>query len=125
MNESPKTFIMKTILFVSVLLFICTLPSVAQNVFDPNDTTARYDATKALGTRNNPNPAKTGLQKWVSVATNGISTSFDASSYKAYFINVGGRRMPFRLKFPKSYNNPDSASKRYPMMLFFHGRLFN
>jgi len=112
---------MKTILFCTTLFFVCALPSVSQNVFNPADTTARYDAAAPLGSRNNPNPARSGLQKWVSVPTNGISTSFDASSYKAYFINVGGRRMPFRLKFPYSYNNPDSAGKRYPMMLFFHG----
>lgn len=29
--------------------------------------------------------------------------------------------MPFRLKFPYSYTNPDSAAKRYSMMLFWHG----
>ena len=103
------------------LLFSCAISASAQNVFSPADTTARYDATRPLGTRNNPNPSRLGLQKWVSVPTNGISTSWDASSYKAYFLNAAGRRLPFRLKFPKSYNNPDSANKRYPMMLFFHG----
>ena len=103
------------------MLFSCTITAVSQNVFNPADTIARYDSTKPLGSRNNPSPSRTGLQKWVSVPTNGVSTSFDASSYKAYYINVAGRRMPFRLKFPYSYTNPDSAAKRYPMMLFFHG----
>src|SRR6186997_26082 len=112
---------MKTILLCSILLTVCVIPAVSQNVFNPADTTARYNAAAPLGSRNNPNPSRAGLQKWVSVPTNGISTSFDASSYKAYFINVGGKRLPFRLKFPYSYNNPDSAAKRYPMMLFWHG----
>ncbi|MBL7698840.1 MAG: fibronectin type III domain-containing protein [Chitinophagaceae bacterium] len=93
----------------------------SQNVFNPNDPQIRYDSTAPLGSQTRPNPAILGLQKWVSVPTNGISSSFDASSYKAYYINVGGRRMPFRLKFPFSYSNPDSANKRYPMMMFFHG----
>ena len=112
---------MKTILLCSILLTVCVIPAVSQNVFNPADTTARYNAAAPLGSRNNPNPSRTGLQKWVSVPTNGISTSFDASSYKAYYINVGGKRLPFRLKFPYSYTNPDSAAKRYPMMLFWHG----
>lgn len=109
-------------IILSILALLCVCASVrSQNVFNPLDTQARYNETAPLGSRNRPNPAVAGLQKWVSVATNGISNSYDASSYKAYYINVASRRMPFRLKFPKSYSNPDSVNKRYPMMLFFHG----
>jgi dienelactone hydrolase len=95
--------------------------SFGQNVFNPLDAQERYDPAAAVGTKNNPNPAKTGLQKWVSSSTNGVSSAFDASSYKAYYINVGGRRMAFRLKFPYTYSRPEGATKRYPVMLFFHG----
>ncbi len=105
----------------TLLSLLCCIVISAQNIFNPLDTTARYNATAPLGSTNNPNPAKTGLQKWVSTSTNGVSTTFDASSYKAYFINAAGKRMAFRLKFPKSYSNPDSANKRYPVMMFFHG----
>lgn len=112
---------MRTHLLCLLLTAFITSTSYSQNVFDPADPQVRYDSTAVLGTVTRPNPARTGLQKWVSVATNGISSSFDASSYKAYFINVGNVRMPFRLKFPRSFTNPDSAGKRYPMMLFFHG----
>lgn len=111
---------MRTLQMFLALLF-CGTAVLSQNVFNPLDTQARHNPTAPLGSRNNPNPSRTGLQKWVSTPTNGISTSYDASSYKAYFINVGGRRMAFRLKFPYSYSNPDSAAKRYPVMLFFHG----
>jgi chitodextrinase/dienelactone hydrolase len=111
---------MRTVTLFFTLL-ACSMTSASQNVFNPLDTQSRHDRTAPLGSRNNPNPARTGLQKWVSTPTNGISTSYDASSYKAYFINVGGRRMAFRLKFPFSYLNPDSSGKRYPLMLFFHG----
>jgi dienelactone hydrolase/fibronectin type 3 domain-containing protein len=113
----------RLVLFSSLILFVTSL-AVAQNVFDPNDGTTRYDSTTTFGSPTNPNPAIAGLQKWVSVPTNSISTGFgswDASSYKAYYINVSGRRLAFRLKFPKSYTNPDSVNKRYPVMLFFHG----
>lgn len=116
----PKHLDMRTTV-LCLLLTAFTIAASSQNVFNPADTTARYDSTKPLGTRNNPNPSRLGLQKWVSVATNGISTSWDASSYKAYFINVASKRLPFRLKFPKSFTNPDSVNKRYPIMLFFHG----
>lgn len=107
--------------FLCLALALTTFPVFAQNVFNPLDTQARHNPAAPLGTRNNPNPARAGLQKWVSTPTNGVSSAFDASSYKAYYINVAGRRMAFRLKFPKSYTNPDSAAKKYPMMLFFHG----
>ena len=115
---------MKRILLLLNLVLFTALVTFSQNVFNPGDPTVRYDSTKSLGAPENPNPAKTGLQKWVSVATNSISTGYgawDATSYKSYYINVSGRRLAFRLKFPKSYSNPDSATKRYPVMLFFHG----
>ena len=115
---------MKRIVFFLGLILCAALCINAQNVFNPADPTVRYNANAALGSAQKPDPAKPGLQKWVSVPTNSISTGFgswDASSYKAYYINVAGRQLAFRLKFPKSYTNPDSAAKRYPVMLFFHG----
>lgn len=113
----------RLVLLTSLILFVFAVGK-SQNVFDPADPTIRYDSTKPIGSPENPNPAKLGLQKWVSVPTNSISTgygSWDATSYKAYYINISGRRLAFRLKFPKSFTNPDSANKRYPLMLFFHG----
>ncbi len=107
-----------------IAIFLClviTITGNSQNVFNPLDTTARYNSAAPYGSRTNPNPAIAGLQKWVSTFTNGVSSSYDASSYKAYYINVLGRRMAFRLKFPNSYSNPDSINKKYPMMMFFHG----
>lgn len=115
---------MKRILLLPGLLLLCIWGATGQNVFNPEDPIIRYDSTKPFGSPENPNPARIGLQKWVSVPTNSISTGYgawDASPYKAYYINVSGRRLAFRLKFPFSYNNPDSAGKRYPVMLFFHG----
>lgn len=110
---------------VLVLSLLCSLFSAsAQNVFNPSDPIIRYKSTDPLGSSTNPSPSKTGLQKWVSTPTNGISTgtgTWDASSFKAYFANLFGKGMAFRLKFPRSYSNPDSAGKKYPVMLFFHG----
>ncbi len=95
-----------------------------QNVFDPNDTITRHKKSEPLGSPKNPDPSIPGLQKWVSTPTIGVSagtSTFDASSFKQYFINFNGTPMAFRLKFPYSYNNPDSANKKYPINLFLHG----
>ena len=113
---------MKRILLFHLILCVFTGNAFAQNVFNPADAIIRYDKNKSLGSAQNPNPAKTGLQKWVSVPTAGVSTgsaAWNASSFKAYYINVGGARMAFRIKFPKSYST--SPTKRYPIMLFLHG----
>lgn len=114
---------MKSLTLPLILAFLC-LHGTAQNVFNISDPIVRYDATKPLGTAQHPNPGVAGLQKWVSTPTNGVSagsSTFDASSFKQYFINFKGTPMAFRLKFPRSFTNPDSAGKKYPVMLFFHG----
>jgi chitodextrinase/poly(3-hydroxybutyrate) depolymerase len=117
----------KALLLSTMSTLLCIAVAFSQNVFDPNDPLVRWNSGSALGTATNPNPNIEGLQKWVSVASTGVSTgsgSFNAAPYKAYFINVGGTnglKMCFRLKFPTSYLNPDSASKKYPIMAFFHG----
>lgn len=117
---------MKKILLFSALL-LCFLGHIlAQNVFDPNDPIVRYSSSAAYGTQQKPDSNIVGLQKWVANATNGVSTgsgNFKALSetFKAYFIRYTDTRLAFRVKFPKSYSNPDSANKIYPMMLFMHG----
>ena len=112
--------------FVLLGLFLMTFCCLtrAQNVFDPGDEIIRYDGSQPLGSLQHPDPDIHGLHKWVSTATIGISTgtdTFDASSFKQYFLNVNGAKMAFRLKFPYSYGNPDSAGKKYPINLFLHG----
>lgn len=113
----------RILLLITVgLLFLQT--AYSQNVFDPNDPIIRYNPNAPYGSAEYPDIDVNGMQKWVSTASNGISTgggSWDVSSYKAYFLKWGNTRMPFRLKFPRSFNNPDSAGKKYPVTLFFHG----
>ena len=115
---------MKRILFTGIYLILAGGFIEAQNVFDPNDPIVRINLSRPLGSPEHPDESIPGLQKWVSTPNNAVSTgyyTFDASSYKQYFINLNGAKVPFRLKFPKSYNNPDSASKRYPVNVFLHG----
>gem|GEM_PF-7069851 len=115
---------MKKNLFYLIISLSFARNAEGQNVFNPADPIVRYDAQQSLGSPKHPDPAIPGMQKWVSVPVIGVSMgsdTFDASSFKQYFINYKGQGMAFRLKFPKSYNNSDSAAKRYPVMLFLHG----
>ncbi len=109
---------MKKFLF-SVCLTLSVSLAFSQNVFNPNDGITRYNSAANLGTPGKPNPAITGLQKWVSTATTGINGTWDASSYKAYYLNAGGNRMAFRIKFPSTYTT--NPTKKYPIMVFLHG----
>lgn len=117
----------KVILLTTIgVFFLCTLAK-AQNVFNPADLNRRwvnngtnYSNDSTLLTAN-PNPNILGLQKWVSVRTSGVDSNAWGKDFKAYFINLNGIQLSFRLKYPKSYTNPDSANKKYPIMLFFHG----
>jgi large repetitive protein len=115
---------MKGILLVAIIALGCYGSTFSQNVFNPNDPIVRYSSGAAYGSAQKPDSNIVGLQKWVSTVTNGVSSgtgSFDASSFKAYFMNFFNTRLAFRLKFPRSYSNPDSANKKYPIMIFMHG----
>src|SRR5688572_2574096 len=107
-------------LFLLNLFYLCS----AQDVFNPGDPIIRYNASQPIGSPQNPNPEIPGLQKWVSTPTIGVSIgtdTFDNTSFKQYLINFNGAKMAFRLKFPYSFNNPDSVNKKYPVNLFLHG----
>src|SRR5687768_16156861 len=115
---------MKRILFLVTIGLAFIDKTVSQNVFDPNDPIVRYSSTAAYGSVQKPDSNILGLQKWVSTSTNGVSSgtgSFTASSFKAYFINFFNTRLAFRLKFPRSFTNPDSVNNKYPVMIFMHG----
>src|SRR5690606_3842835 len=44
--------------------------------------------------------------------------NWNTSSYKAYIYKGNA----FRLKFPKTYDKNAADGKKYPMIVFFHGR---
>lgn len=115
---------MKRILLLAIIALGYFANTFSQNVFNPNDPIVRYSSTAAYGSAQKPDSNIVGLQKWVSNPTNGVSLgtgAFDASSFKAYFMNFFNTRLAFRLKFPRSYSNPDSVNKKYPIMIFLHG----
>ena len=115
---------MKRYLLLAVICTICYAASYSQNVFNAADPLVRYSSSAPYGSAQKPDTNITGLQKWVAASTNGVSSgsgSFNNSSYKAYYINYFGTKLAFRLKYPRSFTNGDSSSKRYPVMLFMHG----
>ncbi|MBC7848757.1 MAG: fibronectin type III domain-containing protein [Chitinophagaceae bacterium] len=119
---------MKKVLLLTTIGVICFLSVThSQNVFNPADKNRRWINNGAVYSNDsllnvaNPDPNILGLQKWVSVKTSGIDSNSWGKDYKAYYMNLNGIQLAFRLKYPKSYSNPDSAGKKYPIMLFFHG----
>lgn len=113
---------MKKYLPALFLILISFSASFSQNVFNPGDAIIRYNQSQPYGSPSRPDTNTLGLQKWVSTPTNGISTgsgTFDVTSYKAYFINLKGNKLVFRIKFPKTYIQGDG--KKYPSLIFLHG----
>ncbi|HEU4553432.1 MAG TPA: fibronectin type III domain-containing protein, partial [Chitinophaga sp.] len=76
-------------------------------VLDPNDPVVTYNSASPP-----TQPAWGAIGKWVRTKR----LSWNTDSYKCYIY----KGMQFRLKFPKNFN-PADTSKKYPMIIFFHG----
>jgi hypothetical protein len=112
---------MKTILLFAAII-IATQFAYTQNVFNPADPIVRYSSSASYGSAQRPDTNRLGLQKWVSTPTSGISTgtgTWDASSFKAYYLYANGIRVPYRIKFPKTYTT--DPTRKYPVLIFLHG----
>ena len=87
----------------------CLLSSArSQSILDPTDPIITYNAASPPAS-----PAWNTIGKWVRT----VRVSWNTSNYKCYVYNG----IPFRLRFPKSYNPTANDGKKYPMMVFFHG----
>jgi hypothetical protein len=69
---------MKRIVLLTLTILVSYYGTLAQNVFNTSDPIVRYDPNASLGSATKPDPAKRGLQKWVSTPTNGVSTGSGA-----------------------------------------------
>ena len=100
-----KARILFLLLFSAVLL---SYKADAQ-VLDPTDPIVVYNP-------NNPPSTSPWAQvkKWVVTPR----LNWDGSSYKSYFY----RGVPFRLKFPKTYQPNANDGKEYPLVLMLHGK---
>ncbi len=93
-------------------ILICTLvlPATAQTgVLNPADPIVVYNPAAPPAT-----PPYGQLAKWVK--TNRLN--WNTSSFKAYYY----KGMVFRVKFPKTYQHGVADGKKYPLMVFFHGK---
>ncbi len=98
----------KGLLLTTLCTLILTGISFAQpNIFNPNDTLVTYNSAKPPATP----PANT-MAKWVRTSR----MSWNTSKFKSYYWND----MAFRVRFPNNYN-PADTTKKYPVILFFHG----
>jgi fibronectin type 3 domain-containing protein/predicted esterase len=100
-----------------VCLFVLTLSHagsvMGQSILDPTDSVYNYDATKPKGNVQNPNYTNGTIAKWVRTK----KLTWNTNGWKCYMLNG----IPFRLKFPKTYNPTANDGKKYPMLIFFHG----
>ncbi|MES1249742.1 MAG: hypothetical protein ABUL46_03615, partial [Chitinophaga rupis] len=106
-----------TVLFIAFGLLV--QQSQAQSILDPADSVYTYNANAALGSPNNPRlPAINSIGKWIRT----VRLNWNTNAWKAYVWNgFNGVGVPFRLKFPKTYNPTANDGKKYPMIVFFHG----
>lgn len=81
-------------------------------VFNPADPVVTYNPNNPPAT-----PAWGTIAKWVRTVRTAVNFT-NKDSYKCYYLSG----MPFRLKFPKTYQHGVSDGKKYPIMIFLHGR---
>ena len=103
-----------TVLSSLLLLLAFALKGYAQpNVLNPNDPEIIHTATNqpAQPAWNNYNIVKWGHTKR-------LSWNPYAKGYRSYYF----QNMAFRIKFPKTYAHNVADGKKYPLLIFFHGR---
>ena len=103
---------MKQILLSLILLFSFGI-SQSQSVFNPNDPVINYVSTDPTGPTNPQVQYTYNIVKWVRTP----KMTWNTDRYKCYLIG----NVPFRLRFPNSYQPGVNDGKKYPIMLFFHG----
>lgn len=81
----------------------------AQSVLNPADPLITYNVSSPPA-----EPVWDSIGKWVRT----VRLGWNSSAFKAYIYKGNA----FRLKFPKSYNPNVNDGKKYPMLVFFHGR---
>lgn len=79
-----------------------------QSVIDPADPVITYNPSAPPAT-----PANGTIAKWIRTKR----LSWNTDSWKAYYLSG----VPFRIKFPASYNHTAVDGKRYPAVVFLHG----
>ena len=102
-------------LILAFALLFSRQQAAAQSILNPADSVYTYNPNAAAGSLTNPNmPADANaITKWIRT----VRLTWNTNEWKAYILHT----IPFRLKFPKSYNPTANDGKKYPMMIFWHG----
>jgi predicted esterase len=111
MKMSTKSFI---VLLLALAAFF-TKDVSGQSIMNPGDTVYTYNSSATKGSSTNPNQPATQntIGKWIRT----VRLSWNTSNWKCYIYNG----VPFRIRFPLTYNPTANDGKKYPMMVFFHG----
>jgi len=102
-------------LTLALVLLFSRQQAVAQSILNPNDSVYTYNPNAPAGSVTNPNMPADGntIGKWIRT----VRLTWNTNEWKAYILHT----IPFRLKFPKTYNPTANDGKKYPMMIFWHG----
>ena len=100
---------MKAKLLFILLSTVLFSYQVGAQILDPTDPIVVYNPANPPST-----PPYGQIKKWVVTPY----LNWDASSYKAYFY----KGIPFRLKFPKTYQPNVNDGKEYPLVIMLHGK---
>ncbi|MHA4808119.1 fibronectin type III domain-containing protein [Flavitalea flava] len=106
-TQTPTLFLLATVLSFTLSLH-------GQSVLNPNDSVVTYNPNAPAGSLSNPNmPDPSTIGKWIRT----VRLSWNTKEWKAYILHT----IPFRLKFPRSYDPTANDGKKYPMLIFWHG----
>lgn len=101
-------------LFLLIALCCAVLAARSQTIFNPADSVINYNPAAPAGSAANPNiQFGNTIIKWVRTPR----MTWNTNRYKCYLIG----NVPFRLRYPDSYNPNVNDGKKYPIVLFFHG----
>jgi predicted esterase len=114
----------RILVFTFLFIFIVALKSNAQSVINPLDPVVNYDPSHPPAI-----PPDNQVSKWVRTPNETVHTRNDTiidgvvhpwntDVYKAYIY----QRISFRILFPKSYNATANDGKKYPIIIFLHGK---
>ncbi|MHA4808120.1 fibronectin type III domain-containing protein [Flavitalea flava] len=109
-----RNFTLRIPLYLLALTLFLTSSLNGQSVLNPSDPVITYNPSAPAGSATNPNaPDLNTISKWIRT----VRLSWNTDSWKAYILHT----IPFRLKFPKSYDPAANDGKKYPMLIFWHG----
>ena len=98
------------IVCLGLLTLACLFASTvqAQSIIDPNDPVITYNAASPPAS-----PAWGSIGKWART----VRVGWNTTNYKCYVFNG----IPFRVRFPKTYDPTANDGKKYPVLVFWHG----